>query len=93
MLEDNEEWALFEDCNGLDNDDEESNDLSYESDEQSGEVEEHNVNRFEIQTHSNLHVAERNETDDDEIAIEQGGNMWQHMWISLRKALIPYGFY
>ncbi len=33
---------------------------------------EHNVNRFEIQTDSNLRVAERNESDDDEIAIEQG---------------------
>ncbi len=31
----------------------------------------HNVLRFEIQSNSNLRVAERNETDDDEIAIEQ----------------------
>ena len=31
-----------------------------------------NVPRFEIQNTSNLRVAERNETDDDEIAVEQG---------------------
>jgi len=30
------------------------------------------VPRFEIQSNSNLRLAERNETDDDEIAIEQG---------------------
>ncbi len=33
---------------------------------------EQNVNRFEIQTDSNLRVAERDETDEAEIAIEQG---------------------
>jgi hypothetical protein len=35
-------------------------------------VAEQNVNRFEIQTDSNLRVSERNETNDDEIAMEQG---------------------
>jgi hypothetical protein len=33
---------------------------------------EHNVTRFGIQSVSNLRVAERNEIDDYEIAIEQG---------------------
>ena len=56
----------------MDSDDEESNDSSFESDDYSGEVAEHNVPRFDIQSNSNLRVAERNETDDDEIAIEQG---------------------
>jgi hypothetical protein len=71
-LEDSDEWALSEDSDGLDSDDEESNDSSFESDDHSGEVAEHNVPRFEIQSNSNLRVAERNEIDDDEIAIEQG---------------------
>ena len=56
----------------MDNDDEESNDSSFESDEHNGEVAEHNVNRFEIQTDSNLLVSGRNGTDDDEIEIEKG---------------------
>jgi hypothetical protein len=72
LIEDSDEWALSEDSNGLDSDDEESNDSSFESDDYSGEVAEHNVPRFDIQSNSNLRVAERNETDDDEIAIEQG---------------------
>ncbi len=55
----------------LDSDDEESNDLSFESDEHSGEVAGHNVPRFEIQSNSNVRVVERNEIDDDEIAIAQ----------------------
>ncbi len=59
----------------MDNDDEESNDSSFESDDHNGEVAEQNVNRFEIQTDSNLRVAERNETDDDAIAIEQGNKL------------------
>ena len=71
-LEDSDEWALSEDSDGLDSDDEESNDSSFESDDYSGEVAEHNVPRFDIQSNSNLRVAERNETNDDEIAIEQG---------------------
>ncbi len=37
-LEGSDEWALFEDSDGLDSDDEESNDSSFESDEHSGEV-------------------------------------------------------
>jgi hypothetical protein len=41
-------------------------------DERSGEVTQHNGSRFEIHSDSNLRVAERNETNDDEIAIEQG---------------------
>jgi hypothetical protein len=53
-------------------DDGESNDLSFESDEHGGEVARHNVTRFEIQSDSNLRIAERNETDDDDTAIEQG---------------------
>ena len=56
----------------MDSDDEESNDSSFESDEHNGEVAEDNVSRFEIQIDSDFRVAERNETDDDEIAIEQG---------------------
>jgi hypothetical protein len=76
----------------LDSDDEESNDLRFEFDEHIGEVAKHNVIRFEIQSDTNLRVAERNETDDDEIAILQGKKHWQHMRISLRKTLIPYGF-
>ena len=71
-LEESDEWALSEDSAGLDSDDEESNDSSFESDDYSGEVAEHNVPRFDIQSNSNLRVAERNETDDDEIVIEQG---------------------
>ena len=71
-LEDSDEWALSEDSDGLDSDDEESNFSSFESDEHSGEVAKHNVPRFEIQSNSNSRVAERNENDDDEIAIEQG---------------------
>ena len=51
---------------------EESNDSSFESDEHNGEVAEHNVNRFEIQADSNVRVAERKETGEDEIAIVQG---------------------
>ena len=71
-LADSDKWALFEDSGGLDTDDEGSNDSSFESDEYSGEVAEHNVPRFEIKSNSNSRVAERNENDDDEIAIEQG---------------------
>ncbi len=56
----------------MDSDDEKSNDSSFESDEHSGQAVEHNVNRFEIRSNSNLRVAERNETDEDKIAIEQG---------------------
>ena len=56
----------------MNSDEEESNDSSFESDEHSDEVAEHNATRFEIQSDSNLRVAERNETDDDEIAIEKG---------------------
>ncbi len=56
----------------MDSDDEESNDSSYESDEHSGEVAEHNVIRYEIQSDTNLRVVERNETDDDKVAIEKG---------------------
>ena len=56
----------------MDGDDEESNDSSFESDEHNGEVAEHNVIRFEIQSDKNLRVAELNETNDDEITIEQG---------------------
>jgi hypothetical protein len=56
----------------LDSDDEESSDSSFESDEHSGEVAEHNVPRFETQSNYNLRVAERNETNNDQIAIEQG---------------------
>ena len=55
-----------------DSDDQESNDSSFESDNHDGEVAKHNVHCFEIQINSNLRVAERNETHDDEIAIEQG---------------------
>jgi hypothetical protein len=40
----------------LDSDDEESNDSSFESGEHSGEVVEHNVTRFEIQSDSNFRV-------------------------------------
>ena len=61
-LEDSDEWALSEDSDGLDSDDEESNDSSFESDEYIGEVAEHNVTRFKIQSDSNLRVAERNES-------------------------------
>jgi len=71
-LQDSDEWALYDDSDGLDSDDEESNDLSFESDEHNGEVAEHNVSRFKIQSDSTLRVAERNEIDDDKIAIEQG---------------------
>jgi len=71
-LEDSDEWVLIDDSDELDNDDEESNDSSFESDEYSGELAEHNVTRFEIQSDTNLRVAELKETDDDEIAIEQG---------------------
>jgi hypothetical protein len=56
----------------LDSDDKESNDSSFESDEHIGEVPEHNINRFEIRFDSNLRVAQRNKTDEGEIAIEQG---------------------
>jgi hypothetical protein len=56
----------------LDSDDEVSKDSSFEFDDNSGEVPEQNVNRFEIRSDSNLRVAERNESDDNEIAIEQG---------------------
>ena len=75
LEEDSDEWALSEDSDGLNSDDEESNNSSFESDEHSGEVAEHNVPRFEIQSNSNSRVAERNETDDDEIAIEQGNKL------------------
>ena len=71
-LEDSDEWTLSEDSDGLDSDDEKSNDSSFKFDEPSGEVAEYNVPRLEIQSNSNLCVAERNEADDDEIAIEQG---------------------
>ena len=47
-LENSDEWALSDDIDGFDNDDEESNDSSFESDEHSGEVAEHNVSCFEI---------------------------------------------
>ncbi len=70
-LEDRDEWAISEDSDGLDSDDEESNFSSFESDEHNGEVAEYDVSRFEIQSDSNLRVAECNETDDDEITIEQ----------------------
>ncbi len=50
------------------------NDPRFESDEHNGEVAEHNVTRFEIQSYSNLRLAERNETNDDGIAIEQEEN-------------------
>ncbi len=71
-LENSDEWAIFEDSDGLDSDDKESNDSSFEFDEHGGEMAEYNVPRFEIQSNSNLCVAERNKTDNDEIAIEQG---------------------
>ena len=71
-LEDSDDWELSEDSDGLDSDDEESNDPSFEFDEHSGEVAVYNVPRFEIQSNSNVRVAERNETDDDDIALEQG---------------------
>jgi hypothetical protein len=71
-LEDSDESAFSKDSDGLDIDDEESNDSSFESDDRSGEVAKHNFPRFEIQSNSNLRVAECNVTDDDKIAIEQG---------------------
>jgi len=37
-LEDSDEWALSEGSDGLDSDDEESNDSSFKSDEHNGEV-------------------------------------------------------
>ncbi len=46
-------------------------------------MEEHNVISFEIQSDTNLRVAERNKIDDDEIAIEQGNNELQHMRIGM----------
>jgi hypothetical protein len=47
-LEDSDEWVLSEDSDGLDSNDEETNDSDFESDEESGERIEENVNRFEI---------------------------------------------
>ena len=58
----------------MDSDDEIINDSDHESDEHSVEVAEQNVDRVEIQPDSNVHVWERIETIEDEIAIEQGKN-------------------
>ena len=71
-LQDNDEWVLSEDVNGLDSDNEETNNSGFDSDEDSGEGVEQNVNRFENHTDSNLHMWELIETKEDEIAIEQG---------------------
>ena len=64
-LEDSDEWALSEDSNGLDSDDEERNDSSFESDEHDGEVADYNVTRFKIQSNSNLRVAERRKKEEE----------------------------
>jgi hypothetical protein len=77
----------------LDSDDEKSNDSSFESDEHSGEVVEHNVPRFEIQSNSNLRVAERNETGDDEISIEQGKKLVATYADKHADDIDHYGFY
>ncbi len=47
-LEDSDEWELSEDSDGLDSNDEEINDSSFESDEHNDEVAWHNVIRFEV---------------------------------------------
>ena len=64
-LEDNDKWLLFEDNNGLDSDDEETNDSDFESDEDIGRRVEQSVNRFEIHNDSNLSAWERIETNED----------------------------
>ncbi len=56
----------------MDSHDEETNDLSLEFDEHSGEGVEHNVNCFEIHADSILLERKRIETKEDEIASEQG---------------------
>ena len=71
-LEDSDEWELSECSDGLENDDEESNDSGFESDEDISEIVEENANRFEIHTNSNVPDWERIETKKDKIAIEQG---------------------
>ncbi len=58
----------------MDSDGDEIYNSGFESDKHSGEGVEHDVNRFEIQTNSNLHVWQRIEIKEDEIAIEQGKN-------------------
>ncbi len=68
--EDSDEWVLSDDSVSLDSDDEIINDSYPEFDEQSGEGAEHNVDRVEIQTDSNLPVWERIKTIEDEITIE-----------------------
>ena len=75
-------------------DDEETKNSDFESDEDSGEGAEQNVNRFENHTDSNLHVWKLIETNEDEIAIEQGKRIfWQLKRISLQKISILFGFY
>ena len=73
-LENSDEWALSEDSDGLDSDDEDMNDSGFESDENSDERVEENVNRCEIHTDSNLPYWEHIETKEENIAIEQGKN-------------------
>ena len=53
-LEDSDEWILSDNSVSLDSDDEIINDSDHESDEQSVEVAEQNVDQVEIQTDSNL---------------------------------------
>jgi hypothetical protein len=58
----------------LDSDDEKTSDLGYESFEDTDEKARKNVHHFEIHADSNSVVWERIETEEDEIAIEQGKN-------------------
>ena len=63
---------MIEDTYGLDIDDEENNDAGFESDEESDERVEVNVNRLEIDTDSNFPNWGRIENEEDKIANEQG---------------------
>jgi hypothetical protein len=56
----------------LDSDDGETDDSSFESDEDIDERVEENVNRFKIHTDSNVPDWERIKTEEDKIANEQG---------------------
>ena len=67
MLENIDEWVLFEGS-----DDEETNDSSFESNKHSGERVDENAHRFEIRTSTILPVWELIETKEGKIAIEQG---------------------
>ena len=64
--------VLSEDSDGLDSDDEETDDSGFESDEDSDERVEENINRCEIRTYPNLPDWERIEIKEDKITIEQG---------------------